>query len=135
MFCQFISSLSNDSNDSNDSNHSVYDIIPSSVDGDKILRVQNCVYIWFVISIISLGPVSMSLYLFISNTFINFLSISVTSIIFSVFSIIFIFSVYNFFLTHRYMLQLTILNNLTRHMDSLSIKNMRSIEITGDVSL
>ncbi|MDD4930918.1 MAG: hypothetical protein PHG66_02030 [Candidatus Colwellbacteria bacterium] len=123
MFAQFTTS----------SFENIYDVLPTSLDDDKIKRVRDCVCIWLVVSIISAGPIAVSLYsMFVIDTF---LSITILSILIVMFGTIFTFSVYNFVLTQRYLLQLSILKSLTEEKDSFPMRNTGVTEPIGDVSL
>lgn len=110
----------------------IYEILPTSLDDDKIKHVQDCVCIWLAISILSAGPMVVSLYsMFIVE---SFLPITVVSILFTIFSTVLTFSMYNFVLTHRYLLQLSILKSLTDEKESLSTRNIGETSPMGSVS-
>ena len=104
----------------------IYDVLPTSIDDCKIKHIEDCVCIWLVVSILSIGPVAVSLYsMFIIKTFV---SVTVVSILFTI-------SIYNFVLTYRYLLQLSILKSLTEEKDSFQIRTMGETSPRGSVSL
>lgn len=111
----------------------IYEVLPTSLDDNKMKHVQECVCIWLAVSIISSVPMVVSLYSMFIVT--SFLSVTVVSILFTIFSTVFTFSVYNFVLTHRYLLQLSILKSLTEEKESFPMRNVGETSPMGSVSL
>jgi hypothetical protein len=109
---------------------SIYEILPSSVDDVKIGKVSECILIWFTISFVCIGPLSLSIYsIFVLD---RFLPLLVVYCIFLFFFIIFICSIYNLVLIRRYKIQLDKLKSLLEEEDEISGNRW---DMMDDVSL
>lgn len=99
---------------------SVYEILPTTIDDNKLQHIKDCVCLWLVYSIISLCTMCTCTIPIMFYT-LTIQSVIFLSILFTIFGILFTYSLHNFILLHRYFIDLKTLKSLSQEFEEMEI--------------